>query len=193
MRIRMRTEVAKGYRFYRGGSSLRNATILEFRSGIDHMEVNRDCVIGEIGGGPRRITGPGESVREPALPLVDLLGGGLVTTLATAGSGRAGKGDSGKGEDDCESDRETENHVRQKMTNEGDKNEGEGCVGTARDIQEWWMRRAGLYHAGLYILTFEGHGNLAILGPPSSSEVLVTKSERTSRVGYRVPIAPAHP
>jgi len=145
MRIRMRTEFVKGYRFCHEGSSLRNVTISELQSGIDHMEVNRDRVVGETGGGPRRITtGPGESLREPALPLVDLLGGGFITTLATAGPGRAGKGDSGKGEDDGESDRETNNHVRQKTKKEGDKNECEGCAGTARDIQEWWLRRVGL-------------------------------------------------
>ena len=129
MRIILRTEVAKNYQFCHEGSGLRDATLFEFHSRIDHMEVNRDCEVGGIGSGSHRIIGPGEGVREPVLPLIDLFWGGFITTLATAGSGRAGKGDSGKGEDDGESDRETKNHVRRKTTKEGDKNEGEGCVG----------------------------------------------------------------
>lgn len=130
----MRIEVGKDYQFCYEGNNLRNVALPEFLSGIDHMEVNRNCVIGEAAGDPRRTTNFGESVREFALLRTDLFGGGFVTALTTAGSDRVGKGGGNKGEEDSENDRETKNHVRRKTTNEGDKNEREDFIAIARDI-----------------------------------------------------------
>ena len=117
----------------REGSDLRNVALGEVLSGIDHMEVNWDCIVGKVAGNPRRTIGFGEDIREPALPRVDVFGGGLVTTLTTSVLGGAGNGDRDKREEDSKSDGEAKNHVRWKMTNEDDRNESGPNVIT-RDI-----------------------------------------------------------
>ena len=114
----MKTEVAKDYQPCHEGNNLRNVTLPRPHFRIDHMELNWDCVIGEIVCDPCRIIYLGESVRELAFLRMDLFGGGFVAALTTAGFGRAGKGDGNKGEEDSESDEEAKKHVRRKTINE---------------------------------------------------------------------------
>ena len=111
--MRTRTEFARDDRSSRERSSSRNVTLVEVLSGIDHMEVNRDCVVGEVVVSLRK-SGDGESVRELGLLRVDLFGGEAVTALAATVFGGASKGDGNKREEESESDGKVKDHVERK-------------------------------------------------------------------------------
>ena len=108
--MRTRTEFARGGRYSWERSYSRNIAMVEVLFGIDHMEVNLDCVVAEVIIALRKCA-DGESGRKLALLRVDIFGGDVGTAPTAIVRGRASKGDSNEREEEGESDGKVKNHV----------------------------------------------------------------------------------
>lgn len=75
----MRNDFERGNQSCREGRNLRDITLFELLSRINHIEVNRDRVIGKAFNEPHGATSSGEGTNKLSLFRLHVFGGGLIT------------------------------------------------------------------------------------------------------------------